>query len=522
MVRLGTAVFLMLVVTVVGATPADAAAQAQTSAGVERRVDCASLTGLQMPNVRITEAVAVAAPATGAIKVAHCRVSGIIDTETRFRALLPDGWNGRFFAGGGGGFAGSVDNQAEGTVNQGYATAGTDTGHQAAGGDGRWAANNLERVMNYAHRGIHRTTEVTKSIIKAYYGRDPQYSYFYGCSNAGRQALMEVQRYPDDYDGVVSGAPAIDFTKIIAGYVRNMKAVFPNPRDPSASVVTPDNLKLLEAKVLEACDARDGVKDGVLDDPRTCDFKVTDLPACPMDQPAANCVTRSQRTAIERIYAPVMAGDENIYPGQPFGGEGQTNGWAGWITGGTTAALRSLGVQSPTVNFGFGVNFFKYFVLGGKDWDYSTYDLARWPEETRTFASILNADNSDISAFKARKGKLIMSHGWSDPSLNAMGTVAYYERALRRDPNLPDYARLFMMPGVLHCGGGPGPDAVDWFTPIVDWVERGRAPENLLAQKLAPNGSVTNARPLCPYPQRAAYDGKGVTTQAASYSCQSR
>lgn len=171
------------------------------------------------------------------------------------------------------------------------------------------------------------------------------------------------------------------------------------------------------------------------------------------------------------------------------------------------------------MQFAFGTDFFKYFVFGRKDWDYSTYDLSRWRADTSTTATILNADNPDLGAFKAKGGKLILAHGWADPALNPLSTIAYYERVQARDARFRDDVRLFMMPGVLHCVGGPGPDSVDWFAPIAEWVEHGQAPERLIARKLGPDGGVVNARPLCPYPLRAVYDGKGSTTDVASYAC---
>ncbi len=506
-------------IVVFGVMSSGLGARQEATASHERRLECASLTALQISDVQIAEAVAIPASGTGAIRVAHCRVTGVIGKEIHFAELLPDRWNERLFAGGGGGFVGRVVNQAQASINSGYATVGTDTGHQGAATDASWALDNHERLVNYAYLAIHRTTEVAKRIIKAYYGLAPRHSYFYGCSNGGRQALMEVQRYPADFDGVVSCAPALDFTKLVAAFVRNARAVFPNPSVLREPTVTPDNLKLLESKVLDACDSQDGVKDGVLADPRACAINVADLPVCPTGQPAAHCFTETQLAAIARIYAPTTDARGVIYPGQPFGGEGQAEGWQAWITGINAELSASTQGQKPSLQFAFGTDVFKYFVFGRPEWDYSTYDLARWRHDTRALATILDADSPDLSAFKARGGKLILAHGWADPALNPLSTIAYYERIEARDRRLRAYVRLFMMPGVLHCVGGPGPDSVDWFAPIAEWVERGNAPERLLAQKLGPDGGVLNARPLCPYPLRAVYDGRGATTVATSYTC---
>ena len=208
-----------------------------------------------------------------------------------------------------------------------------------------------------------------------------------------------------------------------------------------------------------------------------------------------------------------------IYPGQPLGGEGQSAGWQAWITGiNPPLSTRTQG-RVPSLQMAFGTEFFKCFVFGRSDWDYSAYSFTMWREDTRGVAEFLNADNPDVSAFKRRRGKLILAHGWAGPALNPLSRIAYYERLQSRDSSLRDYVRLFMMPGVLHCAGGAGPDSVDWFTPIADWVERGRAPDRVIAQKLGADNQVVNTRPLCPYPQQAIYNGKGSVTAATSYVC---
>jgi Tannase and feruloyl esterase len=518
---LDTRAIALLCLLVVAAPHADPGSPAQAPAGQHKRiVECAALGALQLTRVRITEAVAVAAPEKGPVTVAHCRVSGVIDKEIRFTELLPDRWNERLFAGGGGGFVGSVQNQAVASVNIGYATVGTDTGHEADGTDARWALDDPERQINYGYLAVHRTAEIAKALVKAYYGVDSRYSYFFGCSNGGRQALMEAQRFPGDFDGVVSCAPALDFTNIAASFVRNTQAVYPDPKALRASAISPDNLRLLESKVLDACDARDGVSDGVLDDPRECTFRIGDLPACPENRAGDSCVTSSERAAIERIYSPTISQGTTIYPGQPFGGEGQQGGWQPWITG--MNAGPGPEERPPSLEFAFGTEFFKYLALGRKDWDYATYDLSNWSNDTAAVAKYLNAVDSDLTKFKARQGKLILAHGWADPALNPLSTIAYYDKVQARDPRLLDYVRLFMMPGVLHCVGGAGPDFVDWFSPIAEWVEHGRAPDRVIAQKRSADGGVLNARPLCPYPQRAVYDGKGSVTDAESFVCRTR
>lgn len=487
-------------------------------------VHCAAAANLRLPDARILEVKAVPGidSAPDAIRMSHCRVSGVIGREIRFTVWLPDHWNERFFMGGGGGFVGSVQNQALATLNQGYATTGTDTGHQALGMLAGWALDDVERQLNYGHVAVHRTAEVAKAIIRAYYGSEPRYSYFSGCSNGGRQALMAAQRYPEDFDGIVSGAPAFDFTHIAAAFIRNTQTVYPDPAAVSNPAITLDNLKLLEAGVLEACDARDGVTDGVLDDPRECGFRVADLRACPGDVPAADCITTAQRRAIERVYSPTVGSTGPIYPGQPFGGESDPGGWPLWITGPSQQLLAATGGRASSAQAAFGTEFFKYLVFGDSTWDYSRYDFATWQRDTRLAASILNADDPNLDVLRARQRKLILWHGWSDAALNAFSTIDYYGRAEARDRQLRDYARLFLLPGVLHCAGGPGPDTVDWASAISDWVERGRAPTRVIAAKLGKDGQPARTRPLCPYPERARYRGAGSQNDEASYSCSAR
>lgn len=484
-------------------SPSHARLGSPAPGGTSPAVDCASLATFKVQNVVITGAAPVPA---GSRDVAHCRVLGRIDTEINFTALLPDRWNGNFFGGGAGGFAGTVENQAQFSLNLGFATAGTDTGHQADGVDANWALNSPERRINFGHRAIHRMTEVVKAIVHVYYAGPPRHSYFYGCSNGGREALMEAQRYPGDYDGIVSCAPAMDITNITASFIRNTQLAFPDGQG-SASIITSDVLALLESRVLDACDASDGTKDGLLSDPPACRFNVASLPACPNDRVGAACVTFAQRRAIQGIYSPTMSGGSVLYPGQPFGVE---RGWQGWIT--------NAG-PSPSLQSAFGTQFFKYFVFSRGDWDYRTYDFSRFPQETRASARDVNADNPDLSAFKARGGKLILNHGWADPAINPLRTIEYYERVLARDSKAATFVRLFMMPGVLHGVGGLGPDDVDWTTAIVDWVERGRAPDSLIARRLGPDGQPELSRPLCPHPQRAVYNRPGNVSDPESYQC---
>jgi Tannase and feruloyl esterase len=469
----------------------------------ERRPDCASLTSLRLPDIRISDAAAVPAATTGAVRAAHCRVNGIVGTEIRFTLLLPDTWNAKFFMGGGGGFVGSVQNAAAATVNAGYATVGTDTGHQGGVTDATWALNNLERQVNFGYLAVHRTAEAAKAIVAHYYGTAATRSYFTGCSRGGGQALMEAQRFPDDFDGIIAGAPAYDWTGIAAQMIGNAQAAFPT-RGTTASMFTAEDLSVVESSVLNACDGRDGVKDGVLDDPRQCAFDVDTLP-----------LSDAKKATLRALYAATTNRDGEIHPGQPFGGEGQRGGWAAWIVGG---APQPPGQQEPSLRFAFGNGIMKYLVFNDPTWDYITYDLSNWKKDTALAATFLNATNPDLSAFKARGGKLVLWHGWADPALTPLASIKYRDQVFARDASASDYLRTFMLPGVLHCNGGPGPDTVDWPAVIAEWVEHGNAPDRVVARRVV-EGAVTRSRPLCVYPQRAAYTGTGSTDDESNFVC---
>ena len=468
--------------------------------------ECSHLVMLKLPDVKVTEAVAVPAAANGAIRVPHCKVNGTIGSEIHFTLLMPDDWNRKFLMGGGGGFVGQIQNQAGTSVNDGYATVGTDTGHQGGITDGKWALNNPERLVNFGYLAVHRTAEVAKAIVRSYYGAAETKSYFSGCSNGGRQALMEAQRFPDDFDGIVAGAPAYDFTAIGAQFIKDMQAVFPDPRNLSARPFTADTMKSIEAQVVAKCDALDGVKDGLIDDPRACKVDVGSLTG----------LSEAQKTALKTIYGETRNKDGVIYPAQPFGGEGEAiNGWGQWIVGG---AAPLPGQSAPSARFAFGTEMFKYMVFNDPAWDYTRYEFSSYKKDTTLAANVLNATNTNLDAFKARGGKLILWHGWSDPALTALGSIRYYDGVQSHDAKSGDYFRMFMMPGVLHCAGGPGPDTADWTAAIADWVEHGAAPERVVAKKTT-SGTVTRTRPLCAYPQKAVYKGSGSIDEAESFAC---
>jgi hypothetical protein len=483
------------------------AGQASVGLPAASPTECAALKALQLPDVTITEATAVAAPATGAVRVAHCKINGTIGREIRFTLLLPDQWNRKFVMGGGGGYVEGIDNQAVASINSGYATAGTDTGHQGAVVDAKWALNNVERQLNFGHLAVHRVTEVSKAIVRQRYGSAPARSYFNGCSNGGRQALMEAQRYPHDFDGIVSGAPAYDFTGLAAQFIKDIQVAFPTPDSLSTPLFPSESLKSLESQIVAKCDAIDGVKDGMMEDPRSCQIDVSALTG----------LNDQQKKALAVIYGEKKLPDGSvIYPAQPVGGEGEVAGWGTWING-ISPMMMTL-YKIPSLRFGFGTQFFKNFVFNNAEWDYRRYDFANFRKDSAQAGSLLNATDPNLDAFKARGGKLLLWHGWSDPALSALATTKYYEQVQARDPAASDYARLFMLPGVLHCAGGPGPDNVDWNAVIDAWVEKGVAPDRIVASKLV-GGKAVRTRPLCAYPLRAVYKGSGSIDDEANFTC---
>ena len=494
-----------------------------SNAATARADSCADLSSREL--IKMTIDFAESVSGSDAVPP-HCRVAGIIETEIKFELLLPepDKWNGRFLMGGGGGFVGSVQNQARGLfahgggpLERGYATVGTDTGHVGNGIQASWALNHPERQENFGHRAVHLTAEAAKSIIGYYYDREPDYSYFVGCSRGGGQAMMESQRYPEDFDGIVAAAPAYHWTGITAGFVQNQQAIYPTG-NLEAPLLTPSTLEFLGSSILAACDGDDGVVDGSMTDPRQCGFETEDLSRCEDDSPdlpTSGCVTADQLAAIKTVYDGPTSNGAPIYHGFNYGGENDRGGWDSWVV--ASDQRRASGV--PNAQYGFGTELFKYFVFSDPEWDYTEYDFSTWAEDTAPVASVLNATNTDLSSFRDRDGKIIYWTGWSDLALAPLGTIDYYEQLDAGDPNARKYARLYMLPGVLHCAGGPGPDQVDWVEAIRAWVEDGEAPERLLASKLDVQGNPTLTRPICPYPQVAEYNGTGDVNDEQSFRC---
>lgn len=486
---------------------------------------CDELASLSLPNVTILSAVEVAAQ--GAIP-AHCAVEGVIDVEIGFTVKIPveAAWNGKMFMHGNGGFAGFYQGQFVNSepkpLARGYAVVETDTGHKGSTLNAAPFLNNHERVVSFAYRAVHMTTVTAKALIRAYFDREIDYSYFQGCSTGGRQAMMESQRYPKDYDGIISGAPAYDLASI-AHWADSEPKLFPNRNDFLNQVLPYSKLGLLATKILDACDGLDGIVDGILNDPRDCPFSyATDLPMCPGDvDPGDNsCFTTVEVDMIGLLYGrtdtPVY-GDWSI--GYPYGGENQDGGWRGWVVGGPAFAPAFNGY--PNIRYAFTADYFKYIFYNDPNYNLHDFDASTDQADLKPVVKLISATQTNLNAFKAHGGKMIMYNGWSDPALSALGTIEYY-KALTDKMGGPqktqDFTRLFMLPGVLHCVGGPGPDSVDYLDALEEWVENGVAPEKLLASHVT-SGVVDMTRPLCPYPQVAVWDAAGDPNVAESFFC---
>jgi feruloyl esterase len=490
--------------------------------------DCEALAKLMLPQTKITSAQIVAAgeftpPRTGGpggggggqganvMKAlpAFCRVVGVIEPAIKFEVWLPPvagdkKWNGKFNGVGNGGLAGFIAYPAMAqAMLRGYATASTDTGHSNAPGNEAWALNHPELMVDFASRGIHLTARAAKSVIRAYYNQSPRYSYFTGCSGGGGQALSEAQRYPADYDGIVAGAPANHPTRMWPG---ELYAAYVTHRAPE-NLIPNEKLPMIARAALAACDAQDGLKDGLIADPRRCAFDPVALQCKGAD--AADCLTTGQVDSVRKIYE----GLKDPVTGKLFwwGYEPSSEeGWPGHI-------------QNP---FGVPIGYFKYMAFNNPAWDWKTFDMA----DPKNFAAlvaasnllgpILNSIEPDLTAFQRLGGKLILYHGWLDQNISPRNSIQYYESVEEvMGEQTRDFARLFMAPGMGHCGGGPGPNMLDGLTALENWVEKKQAPQQIFASH-ATNGQVDRTRPLCPYPQVAVYKGSGSIDDAANFACQ--
>jgi feruloyl esterase len=489
------------------------------TAAVKPRAACASLVSLTGFEFSVTSATTIAASPDAP---EHCQVSGQIQPEIRFEVTLPSSWNGRLYMFGNGGYAGEPLDAAgrvataRRALSRGFATAQMNTGHDAATEPLGTFAASPQKFIDYAYRGLHVTALTAKRVLQAYYDGALRHSYFDGCSTGGRQGLIAAQRFPEDFDGIVVGAPVLNFSGTMIQYAAIQRAL-------AAAPIAPEKLKILADAVYRSCDATDGVRDGLIDDPRRCQFKPsTALPHCANDVDGAACFTSAQLRTLETIYGGVMRGGKPFFPGWPVGaevsaaaapgGSAPASAWMPWFVAG--AAARP--VQAI-----FGETFFKYMAFGRPNpaYDWTTFDLDADYDKLQRTRIALDATDADLSRFKARGGKIVSYFGWADPALNPLMGIQYYEAVTDRlGSSTAEFYRFFMVPGMFHCSGGVGTSTFDALTPLVEWVEKGTAPASIPAARIV-DGAVVRTRPLCPYPQVATFKGSGSVDDASSFTC---
>ena len=493
--------------------------------------DCASLASMSLKDTTITSAAVI--PASGMIPE-YCRVLGSIHNLAHstilFEVSLPTAkWNGKYFVAGGGGYNGVIPRLTQ-ALAEGYAAAGSDTGHEAS--NTNWAFNNLDAQNNYAYLATHVVTLIGKQILRNFYSQHERRSYFVGCSNGGKMALAEVQRYPDDFDAAISGDPVIDRTRLMMQYAWNSQAL-------AAAPIPPAKIPVIEKATMEACRESGGAINGLLMTPGRCKFDPKTI-VCPSGD-GLGCLTAGQAKSLQKILqGPVNSAGASLHPGFVPGHE---DDYQAFLTGTGTEAAK------PASTWALSDIFMRQFVFG------PNYDLVKLFNFDTTLAALVplsaaqdNA-NADLSEFKAHGGKLILYHGWADHSITPLRTIEYYEDVIATmgkergeengEPNayaVTDFVRLFMVPGMHHCANGPGPNvfggANQGLPPQMDaqhdivmaldhWVEDGVAPEKLIASHLT-NGTVDRTLALCPYPQAPIFNGAGDANLAENYHCEDR
>jgi feruloyl esterase len=477
---------------------------------------CAHLRALTNYDFSIDNAAVVAAQGE---TPEFCLVQGLIAPEVRFEVALPKEWNGRLYMFGNGGFAGESFtsggrvNTRNAALRRGFVAASTNTGHDAAREPLATFASSPQKLVDYAYRAVHVTAMTARAIARAHYDAPVSRAYFVGCSTGGRQGLISAQRFPDDFDGIVVGAPVLDFTGTMVHFAAINQAM-------AATPVPAERVNVIAEKVYEKCDAVDGLADGLIDDPRRCQFDVAaDVPRCAGPADTSACLSEAQVKALRAVYGDVMARGTRVMPGFPVGAEalvpaggGRRSGWQPWI----------IAEGQQTIALQFADSFFKEMVTPGSPIDWRTFDPERDLPRLTAISTLLNATDPDLSRFRKRGGKILMYFGWADPALNPLMGINYYEQMRQAmGAGTDEFFRLFMLPGVLHCGGGLGPSEFDSITPLVEWVERGTAPERLVAA-LRQGGKPIRTRPLCPYPMVPKFNGSGSKDDAASFACAAR
>ncbi|GAA2651018.1 tannase/feruloyl esterase family alpha/beta hydrolase [Paractinoplanes durhamensis] len=482
-------------------------ASASPSRVITPVMDCADVTSIHLDGVVLKSATVSSAGAPAP----YCAVVGTIAPNDTIVMRLPiNGWTQRYLQTGCGGLCGSSTinyTQAatcrpivDGTI----ASATTDMGHQGLN-DGSWAAGNPQAQIDFAYRGVHVTAVTAKEIIKRFYGKSPKYSYFDGCSDGGREAVMEAQRYPDDFDGIAAGAPASNI--VVQNTFHHAWNVLANKDAQGHYILLADRLPLIHNAVLAACDRWDGVVDGVLDDPRNCHFDPYTLVCSDLSK----CLTTAQAAVVRKLHDGATDVDGNRLE-QPISHEwGSELDWTLFVP-----AAQGQVTFSENIALSF-LRYLAYFNVAAPSYQLTdlTFTVSSFWKTVQT-SSYLSATDPDLSRFRRSGGKLILWHGWSDQHISPQATLNYYAAMRDTMGSVDSFARLYLFPGMAHCGGGLGPSTFDVLTPVMNWVEHGVAPFKIVASKVDA-GVVTRTRPVYPYPVVARYDGSGSTDDAANF-----
>ena len=479
---------------------------------------CESVAALNRPNTKVTSAAEVAAgafvppgggqgrggpnPAFASLPP-FCRVAATLtpssDSDIKIEVWLPtSGWNGKYQAVGNGAWQGSIGYAAMAeALRRGYATSSTDTGH--VGGSASFGMGHPEKVIDFAYRSEHEMAVTSKAIINAFYGSAPKFSYWNGCSAGGRQAMKEAQMFPADFDGIIAGAPGLDWSGRTSQAVRIAQAL-----QNEQARLTPAKTQVLHAAVLNACDGLDGLKDGLIENPLACKFDPGVLACKGGEEPA--CLTQAQVETARLIYSPLVdASSKQQIPGLAPGSE------LGWTDMGWSASARATGLDH-----------FRFLVYADPQWDISKFNAATDVARLREGPSgAIDARDANLKPFFDRGGKLLQYHGWADPQITPLASVEYFNRvaaSLGGASKVHASYRLFMAPGMGHCGGGAGPNDFDELAALEQWVENGKAPDLIVASR-SRDGKVERTRPLCPFPQVASYKGSGSIDDAGNFVC---
>jgi feruloyl esterase len=507
-----------------------------TVTAVQAAVHCSqgAIQAIAPTNTTITSAVPQSDPA------AYCAVVGYVTThgpgpnQANFALSLPANANSRLLFIGNGGFGGDFNfpevfpdfESLPDLTTAGFAIAFTDTGHQGNFLDGSWALDDQAKQDDFLFRGVHVTAIAAKTITQRFYGQQAR-AYFAGCSDGGREGLVEAQRYPEDFDGIIAGDPAIG--PAAPGFNWNQRHLAMD----TASYIPPDKLALIDAAVMSRCDAADGVRDGLIQDPRRCEFDPSTLLCSSKNSP--NCLSSPQVAALKAVYAGATSAEgTRIYPGFMASDPAADDSWSTWITGFVSPDAPGTAEpwSDPTLapwQFLIEDQILKFFVFADPAYDSFTFDLNSG-DLSKTHA-VWNRGGGEgidpnLSAFQSHGGKLIIYHGWSDPAVSPLETIRYYNTVIQdQGGSSPTerFARLFMVPGMQHCvGSGPGPNIFDPLPSIIDWVEKNVAPNQIVAAHFENNDPSTNVvtrtMPLCPYPKAALFKG-GDVNQAVNWSC---